>query len=80
MRLFLYFTLTLQSRDGSWPIRLYAQGTAPESGRTNPVEEQSVWPELQMLYPGLLRDHQRVIDLDPKVSIGHLLPMLPVAN
>jgi len=49
---------------------LYAYGVTPESGRTKPVEEPSVRPALQLLDLGLLRDLQRVIYLDPKVSNG----------
>lgn len=41
-----------------------------ESGRTKRVEEPNVRPAFQLLDLGLLRDLQRVIYLDPKVSNG----------
>ena len=50
------------------PGRLYAWGVTPESGRTKRVEEPSVRPALRLLDLSLLRDLQRVIYFDPKVS------------
>jgi hypothetical protein len=47
---------------------LYANGITPESGRTQLIEVPSVRPVLKPLDLGLLRDLERVVYLDPKVS------------
>ncbi len=52
--------------------RLHAYGITPQSGRTRGVLIGDVRPTFQVLDLSLLRDLQRVIDLDPKVSNGAL--------
>ena len=54
---------------GEYPCR-----TTPQSGRTQPIRAFCVQPTFQVLDFSLLRDFQRVIDLDPKVS-NHTLQL-----
>jgi hypothetical protein len=57
--------------------RLYSYTIIPESGHTLSRNSNSVRPAFPALNLGLLRDLQRVIDLDTKVSDGTLQLGMP---